>query len=127
MLAAVPLMLLPVLAYHILAMTLPEGFGSFTAQALLVQQSSAFPTVSGALLSLSIGDMFLIGSLIVLFVEFFRSSGGPKVSAINHSLSMVLFMICVVEFMLVPAFATSAFLLITLMVLMDVLARAAAT
>lgn len=35
---------------------------------------------------------------------------------------MVLFIVCLVEFLLLPAFATSTFFLLALMVLLDVLA-----
>ena len=41
---------------------------------------------------------------------------------INHTLSMILFIICLVEFLLFPAFATSTFFLLILMVLLDFLA-----
>ena len=41
---------------------------------------------------------------------------------VNHSLSMILFVICLVEFLLLQGFSTSVFFLLTLMVLLDVLA-----
>ncbi len=41
---------------------------------------------------------------------------------INHSLSMILFVGCLVEFLLLKGFSTSVFFLITMMVLLDVLA-----
>ena len=40
----------------------------------------------------------------------------------NHSLSMILFIVCLVEFLLLKPFATSTFFLVTSMTLMDVLA-----
>ena len=40
---------------------------------------------------------------------------------INHVLSMLLFVTCLLELLLTPAFATSTFFLLTLMVLLDVL------
>ena len=57
-----------------------------------------------------------------LFIELLKSTTSRKVAIINHSLSMILFIVCLVEFLLFPAFATSIFFLITLMVLLDVLA-----
>ena len=59
---------------------------------------------------------------MVLFVELLKSTTSRRIAIINHSLSMVLFILCLVEFLLFPAFATSTFFLITLMVLLDVLA-----
>jgi hypothetical protein len=44
------------------------------------------------------------------------------VAIVNHALSMLLFIVCLVEFLLFSAFATSTFFLVTLMVLLDVLA-----
>ena len=41
---------------------------------------------------------------------------------VNHALSMALFVGCLVEILLAPAFANSCFFLVTLMVLLDVLA-----
>ena len=50
------------------------------------------------------------------------NSGARKIAIINHSLSMILFIVCLVEFLLFRGFATSVFFLITVMVLLDVLA-----
>ena len=64
----------------------------------------------------------LMGALVVLFVELLKSTTSPQAAIINHSLSMILFIGCLVEFLLFPAFATSIFFLLMLMVLLDVLA-----
>lgn len=64
----------------------------------------------------------MAASLVVLFVELLKSTTSRRIAIINHSLSMVLFIFCLVEFLLFPAFATSTFFLVTLMVLLDVLA-----
>jgi hypothetical protein len=77
---------------------------------------------SGAEWPVSLGDLLIAASLVVLFIELLKSTTSRKVAIINHSLSMVLFIGCLVEFLLSPAFATSTFFLITLMVLLDVLA-----
>ena len=70
----------------------------------------------------SLGDILLAVGLVVLFIELLKSANSRKIAIVNHSLSMVLFIVCLVEFLLFPAFATSAFFLLTLMVLLDVLA-----
>ena len=51
-----------------------------------------------------------------------KSTSSRRVAIINHSLSMILFIVCLIQFLLFGAFATSTFFLITLMVLLDVLA-----
>jgi hypothetical protein len=59
---------------------------------------------------------------VILFIELLKSTTSQRVVIINHSLSMLLFIVCLVEFLLSRAFSTSAFFLLTAMVLLDVLA-----
>ena len=77
---------------------------------------------SGALWVLSLGDVLVIAALVVLFVELLKSTSSRSTAIVNHGLSMLLFVICLLQFLLLEAFATSSFFLITLMVLLDVLA-----
>jgi hypothetical protein len=59
---------------------------------------------------------------VVLFIELLKSTTSRRIAIINHSLSMLLFVALLVELLLLPAFASSTFFLITLMVMLDVLA-----
>ena len=68
------------------------------------------------------GDVMLLVGLIVLFIELLKSTTSRRTAIVNHALSMLLFVACLVEFLLAPAFATSTFFLLTVMVLLDVLA-----
>lgn len=122
MFAALPLLAVPVLIYNLLVLTMQGGFKSIVAQARLGEQMFTIPMASGAALSFGLGDLLLAISLVVLFVELLKSTTSQKAAIINHSLSMVLFIVCLVEFLLLPAFATATFFLISLMVLLDVLA-----
>ena len=49
-------------------------------------------------------------------------TGIGRTAVMNHAFSLVLFIICLVEFLLLPAFATSVFFLIMMMTLLDVMA-----
>jgi len=121
--AATPLLVLPVLLYNLTAATLLEGgFGALDAQQRLSDPVAQVPMGSGALWILSLGDVLVIASLVVLFVELLKSASSRGVAIVNHGLSMLLFVVCLMEFLLLEAFATSSFFLITLMVLLDVLA-----
>ena len=123
MLAAFPLLALPVLIYNAVALTL--GGSGFPAQAAQVRMTDAMFTIhmpTGADWPVSLGDLLLAASLVVLFVELLKSTTSRRIAIINHSLSVVLFVACLVEFLLLPAFATSTFFLIMVMVLLDVLA-----
>ena len=122
MFAAFPLLALPVIVYNLLALTLQGGLRATTAQADLGAQMFAIHMSSGADWAVSLGDLILAGALVVLFVELLKSTTSQRIAIINHTLSMVLFIVCLVEFLLFPAFATSTFFLLILMVLLDFLA-----
>ena len=122
MFAAFPLLALPVIVYNLLVLTLQGGLRATTAQADLGGQMVTIHMASGALWAVSLGDLILAGALVVLFVELLKSTTSQRIAIINHTLSMILFIICLVEFLLFPAFATSTFFLLILMVLLDFLA-----
>lgn len=123
MLAAIPLLALPVLAYNLIALAaLSEGFGSADADLRMAEPLFAVPMASGGVWPVNLGDLLLAASLVVLFIELLKSANSRRTAIVNHALSMLVFVVCLVEFLLAPAFATSTFFLITLMVLLDVLA-----
>ncbi|MDR7231545.1 hypothetical protein J2X45_002645 [Caulobacter sp. BE264] len=122
MFAAVPLLALPVIVYNLVALTLTGGFKATDASVRMTETLFTIHMTSRTDWAVSLGDLLMAASLVVLFVELLKSTTSRKIAIINHSLSMVLFILCLVEFLLAPAFATSTFFLITLMVLLDVLA-----
>ena len=71
---------------------------------------------------MSYGDLLVFASLGILFIELLKSTTSRSTAIINHSLSLILFIFCLVEFLLFQAFCSSAFFLLTAMVLLDVLA-----
>ena len=122
MFAAFPLLALPVVLYNLIALTLAGGFKSAEANGQIVKPLFSIAMTSRAQWPVTLGDLILAVALVVLFIELLKSTTSRRVAIINHSLSMILFIICLVEFLLAPAFATSTFFLLTLMVLLDVLA-----
>jgi hypothetical protein len=123
MFAALPLLALPVLFYNLIALTtMPDGLQTAVAQDQMARQLFEVTMPYGAQLRVNAGDMIVFGSLLILFIELVKSTTSRRVVIINHTLSMVLFIACLVEFLLFSAFATSAFFLLTTMVLLDVLA-----
>jgi hypothetical protein len=122
MLAAFPLLVLPVALYNLLMLTLGGGFNSADAQQRLSSPLVSLSMASRATWAISLGDLLLAASLLILFAELLKSAGSRRIAILNHSLSMLLFIVCLIEFLLLPAFATSTFVLIGLMVLLDVLA-----
>jgi hypothetical protein len=121
MFAAFPLLALIVLIYNLVALTF-GGLRATNAQDELSQPLFSVHMASGAVWSVGLGDLLLVASLVILFIELLKSTSSRRVAIINHSLSMILFIVCLIQFLLFGAFATSTFFLITLMVLLDVLA-----
>ena len=122
MLIALPLLVIPVILYNIVVLTGLGGGGLQAADESLRQAMFSIPMASGASWNVGIGDLILFLSLILLFFELLKSTSSQKVAIVNHALSMILFVVCLVEFLLIPGFATSTFFLIVTMVMLDVLA-----
>ena len=72
--------------------------------------------------AVAFGDVLVLLALILLFIELLKSTSTGTAAIFNHALSMLVFIICLVEFLLHPAFATSTFFVILVMALLDVLA-----
>ncbi len=118
-----PLILVPVLIYNLVAV-----FGSLSGDWASVHElfnsgkAMEFTMASGAPWILTWGHVLLLIALIMLFVELLKSTSTGTSAIFNHALSMLVFIVCLIEFLLHPAFATSTFFLIMVMSLLDVLA-----
>lgn len=123
MLIAIPLLFIPVVIYAIII-----GFGVLGSGGIAAAEQAlgdplfSIQMVSGTAWNVGTGDLILFLSLILLFFELLKSTSSQKVAIINHALSMILFVVCLVAFLLVKGFATSTFFLIMTMVMLDVLA-----
>jgi hypothetical protein len=129
MLIALPLLVIPVVLYNLVVLTSILGGGdpgvgvaAAGADAVLRDPMFSIPMASGTSWNVGPGDLILLLSLILLFFELLKSTSSQKVAIVNHALSMILFVICLVEFLLIKGFATSTFFLIVTMVMLDVLA-----
>ena len=123
MLIALPLLFIPVVLYNIVVLFGASGNGGLAeADAILRDPMFSIPMASGAQWNVGSGDLILFLSLILLFFELIKSTSSQKVAIVNHALSMILFIVVLVEFLLIRGFATSTFFLIVVMVLLDVLA-----
>ena len=71
---------------------------------------------------LTAGDLILVLALVLLFMELLKSTSSGSHAIINHALSLIVFIVCLIEFLLFAPFATSVFFLIMIMALLDVLA-----
>ena len=96
--------------------------GALAAIVLLRDPLFSVTMTSGAQWTIGSGDLILFLGLILLFFELVKSTSSQRIAIINHALSMILFIGVLVEFLLLPGFATSTFFLIVIMILLDVLA-----
>ena len=112
-----PLLLIPLIIYNIVAFGLVGLPGAGWAEPVL-----EISVVSGAVWSVTISDMLVLVALVLLFVEVVRATRAGVVSIIDHSLSSVVFVVYLVEFLVVPAAATSLFFICMAMSFMDVVA-----
>ena len=109
LLRAFPFLALVVIAYNIFFVLGATATGAVLGEVRLP---------SGAAWSVTAGDVHVVVALALLFVEILSAS--PRtVSVVNHALSLMVFVVCVIEFLLVPACGTPEFLFITLMTLVD--------
>jgi len=112
-----PLLVFPFLAYNLIVFLFfggnPAnwGFGLFT-----------LPMPSGMPWAITAGDFVAVVGIILLFIEVLKSTQAARSSIVEHMLSMVLFVVFLVEFLLVGAASSSVFFLLMVMSLIDVVA-----
>jgi hypothetical protein len=77
---------------------------------------------SGGVWKFTLGDLLILITIVLFFVEIIKSTFTGSVAIIDHALSMIVFIICVLEFLLVKQAATSVFFFIMVLTLVDVVA-----
>jgi hypothetical protein len=129
-----PLLSIPVIIYNLMAFTF-SGKDSTGALLTMAQQMgdpahavARIPMVSeGAVWAVTSGDLLIILSMAFFFVEILKSTSTGSATIANHAVSMIVFIICLIEFLLFKNFATSVFFILTIMSLLDVLAGVVVT
>ena len=116
MLTNIPLMALALIIYNGIVF----GLGGDA----LVWQDELFSLnmVSGAVWGFTFGDLMITIGLVLLFIEILKATRIGKLSIVDHLLSTIILLIFLVEFLLVPAAASSVFFALMLMTLIDVTA-----
>lgn len=96
--------------------------GAAAARSLLETKIFSLPMMSGALWAFTWGDLILVAMMTVLFVELLKATYTSTASLVDHGLSMMLFIVALVEFLMVPQASTSVFFLVLVALLIDVIA-----
>ena len=106
-----PLLLIPLAIYNIVAFLFGLGFGDTLFSVSMM---------SGATLEVTSGDLLIIFSILLLFVEILKATRFGVKSIVDHLLSFVVFVVALGEFLMVPQAATSTFLLFLVICAIDV-------
>ena len=111
-LLGVPLLIFSFAIYNIVAF-LMHGF-SWSME--VVQ----FRLASGGMIVINPSDLIVGGSILILLIEMVKAARLSRRSVVDHILSMVLFVLMLIEFLLVPEAGTATFLLLLVISFVDV-------
>jgi hypothetical protein len=118
MLRVFPMLLIVVIIYNILAFG--HGLASHAAMEAFLAQSFSIHMFSGDVWNFSIGDILILIALVLLFVEIVKATRTSSHEIINHGLSMLTFVVALIEFITLKGFSTSAFFFIMAFCAFDV-------
>jgi hypothetical protein len=118
MLFAIPLMIIPFILYNLTLLGLLGDGGA----AALENEVFSLHMMSGATWTMSLGDLLVLIGLFFLFFEILKATRRSSASILDHLLSMVMFIVYLVEFLLVPGAANHFFFILMAVCLIDVLA-----
>jgi hypothetical protein len=116
----IPLLVFPLILYNFVVMTgiAPRGAVDTWMQGPIF----TIGMFSGDAWGVSFADVFMGLSLLLLFVEIVKSTRTDAMSIINHGLSMLLSVVCIIQFITMAGFSNSVFFMLTLMTVLDVVA-----
>ncbi|MET0436229.1 MAG: hypothetical protein ABW043_01915 [Devosia sp.] len=113
----VPLLVVPFVLYNIAVFVFFGGNPVNWGAGLF-----SIPMPSGMPWAITAGDLLLVVGILALFFEVLKSTQTARNSIIEHMLSMLLFVVFLIEFLLVGAASSSVFFLLMVMSLIDVVA-----
>ncbi len=117
-LSALPLIVIAFILYNVLVLF----GGSAGPEHVLNAQVFKMTMLNGAQWVFTWGDLLILIVLILLFIEIVKSTYTTTSSMVDHGLSMLVFVACLIEFLMVRQAATSVFFFITAASLIDVVA-----
>jgi hypothetical protein len=120
MLRVFPLILITVILYNLLVFG-GSAIGNHDLQPFLARGVEIL-LVSGDKWRFDFGDLLILVTFVLLFAEIIKATRTSSREIINHGLSMLTFVIALLEFITLKGFATSTFFFITIMSLFDVVA-----
>lgn len=122
MLRLFPLLLIPIVLYNLIALGGGAILHHDIQDMLSIKNAVAIPMFSGDKWLFSFGDFLVLLSLALLFVEVVKATRTTSREIINHGLSMLTFIVALIEFIVLRGFATTPFFFILMMTFFDVVA-----
>jgi hypothetical protein len=114
MLAAIPLTIVPLIIFNIVAFAVGDPWAN---------QLVSIPLISGAAWAVTPEDLMILLGLVMLFLETLRSAQvASAVGIANHIISTILLIVYIVEFIVVRQAGSSLFFILTAIALFDVVA-----
>ncbi|PLX38602.1 MAG: hypothetical protein C0606_10480 [Hyphomicrobiales bacterium] len=118
MLFTIPLSIIPLIVYNVIAFGLLGAFpGDPWSNPVFTIEM-----ISGARWTMVIGDLMIAVAIVLLFFEILKATRTGSASIIDHMLSTVVFIIYLIEFLLVGEAARSVFFILMIIALVDVVA-----
>jgi hypothetical protein len=111
----VPLLVIPFLLYNAFAFLIFEDAEVDFREAIMFSA----PIVSGASFSLTVGATIILLALLLLGFEVIKAARIGSGSVADHMLAIALFVVFLLEFLLVRQAATSTFLILMAIALLD--------
>ncbi len=118
MIATIPLMIIPLIAYNaiLFAPVFGQDFGALTSTMFSLEM------LSGAVWTMDLSALLIAGALVLLFVEILKATRTGSWSLVDHLLSTLVFIAFLIEFLTVRQAATGTFFLLTAIALIDLVA-----
>lgn len=120
MILSMPWIVIALVAYNTIVFMF--GTDPFAPAEAFKTDIFSIPMPSGASWTATRGDLVLAIALLALFIEVMKATRIDNKAILDHVLSVLVFVVCIVEFLIVPEAATSLFVAITLIAVIDVLA-----
>jgi hypothetical protein len=117
-----PLLLLPVVIYNLIALGGGTILHHDIQDMLSYNHALSIKMFSGDIWRFSFGDFLILLTLALLFVEVVKATRTTAREIINHGLSMLTFVVVLIEFITLRGFAATPFFFILVMCLFDVVA-----
>ncbi len=122
MLRLFPLLVIPVIIYNIIALFGGVLLHHDIQDMLSIQHAVTIHMFSGDSWKFSFGDFLILLTLGLLFIEVVKATRTTSREIINHGLSLLTFIVALIEFITLKGFATTPFFFVLVMCMFDVVA-----